>query len=175
MTVYINPGTGSVPNASLVQAQANMKVFRDDIDHFAYTESGLWERLEIIRPNLTEAEQADEAKGRFYFQLRDKQTGRSVDVEMPGIPIEKVRYMRCPQIQNIWDFPRLYIDGSSWVWYFAINTTCSSLFSPEEEEVEDEQYGNFRLYEEEKDEEENSHRNYEDSDEYKAMEEEGWI
>jgi hypothetical protein len=33
-----------------------------------------------------------------------------------------VRYLGIPG-QNIWDFPRLFVDGSSWVWKFAIAVT----------------------------------------------------
>jgi hypothetical protein len=40
---------------------------------------------------------------------------------MPGLPVEQVRYMG-ESGQNIWDFPRLYVDDSSWIWEFALSS-----------------------------------------------------
>lgn len=39
-------------------------------------------------------------------------------VDMPSLSLEKIRYMG-EKTQNIWDFPRLYVNGSSWVWKYA--------------------------------------------------------
>ena len=38
---------------------------------------------------------------------------------MPGIPTERVRYLGDPG-QNIWDYPRLYVNGESGVWSIAL-------------------------------------------------------
>jgi hypothetical protein len=46
--------------------------------------------------------------------------GRSIEIQMPGLPVERVRYMG-ETGQNIWDFPRLYVDDSSWIWQFALS------------------------------------------------------
>ncbi len=38
---------------------------------------------------------------------------------MQGFPIEQVRFTDAED-QNIWDSSRLYIDGASWVWRYAV-------------------------------------------------------
>ena len=38
---------------------------------------------------------------------------------MPGISLEKVRFMG-KEDENIWDFPRLYVDDESYVWKYAL-------------------------------------------------------
>ena len=58
--------------------------------------------------------------------------GRECWVAMPGLPLERVRYMGEPQ--NIWDFPRLYVDGDSWVWEFAIGWVRGILDGTHDEE-----------------------------------------
>ena len=40
-------------------------------------------------------------------------------IVMPGKPLDKVRYVGSPD-QNIWDYLRLFVDGKSWVWEFAV-------------------------------------------------------
>jgi hypothetical protein len=60
--------------------------------------------------------------GRYKFNVVHEKTGKIVtDVDMPGIPIEKVRYTGTED-QNIWHYPRLYVDGSSWVWLYALHS-----------------------------------------------------
>lgn len=51
--------------------------------------------------------------GRFAF--RCVVDGRKHLVEMPGNGLDEVRFVDGDD-QNIWDFPRVFIDGSSWVW-----------------------------------------------------------
>ena len=53
-------------------------------------------------------------------------------VEMPGLPLEQVRYMG-HEGQNARDYPRLYVDGASWLWEFAVNIVSDF---PEEEETQ---------------------------------------
>ncbi len=38
---------------------------------------------------------------------------------MPGFPLDRVRYIEGEK-RSILDFPRLYVDGSSWIWYIGI-------------------------------------------------------
>ncbi|MET9402659.1 hypothetical protein [Kitasatospora sp. NPDC002965] len=38
---------------------------------------------------------------------------------MPGLSLDQVRWMNEPD-QNIWNYPRLFVDGSSWVWWYAL-------------------------------------------------------
>jgi len=111
--VIINPGSGPVSNANELEAIKNIVKFVEDVGATDY--SG---------PYSSE-------DGRWNFKIYGN--NRSVEVEMPGIILSKVRYLDSEN-QNIWDFPRLYVDGSSWVWYFAINAAKDILFEEEEEE-----------------------------------------
>ena len=106
MNIIINPGTGHVPNATEQEAITNIKHWLVDC--------GLKNHKFIREPQL-------DADGRFGFIILEEGWDKGVfhRVEMPGIPLDKVRYMDTPE-QNIWDFPRLYVDGSSWVWMFSL-------------------------------------------------------
>jgi len=105
MPVVINPGTGPVADATEENAIENMEQFVLDsicADSFARDPGSDWN------------------DGRFSFRVfyavfPDKY----IDVQMPGLPLEQVRYMSA-EYQNPWHFPRLYVDGSSWLWYYAL-------------------------------------------------------
>lgn len=104
MTIFINPGSGPVADADEAAAWISIGTFAADL---------------MARDlHVTEvARQGAPDDGRYGFMLTFGD-GRRVEVEMPGLLPEKVRYLD-GDTQNIWDFPRLYIDGSSWVWRFA--------------------------------------------------------
>lgn len=108
MTIYINPGSGPVAGATLANAEANMSVLIEDLK----------KRPEITTIAMATPQQPTEDEGRYAFVI--VVNGEDHEVEMPGLPLNQVRYMR-ENNQNIWDFPRLYVDGSSWVWFFALN------------------------------------------------------
>lgn len=103
MTITINPGTGPVEGATIEQARINMDAFVDDL-----RERGMYVT------GLTRREDADD-DGRFGYLLT-MGDARKIEIDMPGVP---ARYMDTPG-QNIWDFPRLYVDGDSWIWMFAL-------------------------------------------------------
>ena len=106
MTITINPGSGPVDNTTQENADANMEVFRQDVkERHGYS----------VVSFLFEATQED---GRYRYLLTCD--GAIHEVEMPGWPLEQVRYMD-QETQNIWDFPRLYVNGDSGVWEFARN------------------------------------------------------
>ncbi len=101
MTIIINPGTGPVSDASYSYAKTNMAMLMVD--------AGCHSLTEVATPDLGD--------GRFrFFACRGD---RWHEIDMPGMPLNQVRYMG-DEGQNIWDFPRLYVDGSSWVWKYAI-------------------------------------------------------
>lgn len=104
MTVFINPGSGPVEGASVEYATTNMATFMGDL---------------IAAGHTVEAKgvAGNEDDGRWPFVI--KVDGVLHEIDMPGIPIANVRWMDEPE-QNIWDFPRLYVDGSSWVWKYAL-------------------------------------------------------
>lgn len=107
MSIIINPGTGPVADANEPQARANMDAFCDEL-----LKAG------VVVAGIAPLHDDHDGDGRFAYRL-DTADGRRLDILMPGIPTEQVRYTGADG-QNIWDFPRLYVDGSSWVWMFAI-------------------------------------------------------
>lgn len=113
--IIVNPGTGKCINATIENAQKNIEQFVNDLN------------LEV---EITRAESADYGDGRFAFIL--KHGKNSVEIQMPGLPSEQVQY-RNAENQNIWHFPRLYVDGSSWVWCFAIGVAYDYLTGSEQQ------------------------------------------
>ena len=112
----INPGTGEVEDAREEYADENIVQLVQDV--------GL-ERITYRRDAPR-----DYGKGRFAYQLSDAQ--RDVEVQMPGWPLERVRYLG-EKDQDMGNFPRLYVDGESWFWRFAVDMIKSKYESPEEE------------------------------------------
>lgn len=108
MTISINPGTGPVIGATEEHAKANMDAFSADL-----------RELGVYVTGLTRRPDADE-DGRYAYLLT-MGDARKVEVEMPGLPLDQVRYTGADG-QDIWDFPRLYVDGSSWIWKFALSS-----------------------------------------------------
>lgn len=101
MTIIINPGSGPVQGATYENAVANTIEFAREVGAESWSTTG----------NLAED------AGRWTFTLR--RGDESAEIEMPGLPLDRVRYVGAAD-QSIWDFPRLYVDGSSWVWKFAL-------------------------------------------------------
>ena len=106
--VFINPGTGPVRETLCRHAVMNMRAFRRDLN----------------ASGITFARYGKIEGGRYPFLVRLGK--REVVVEMPGLPLERVRYMNAPG-QNAWHFPRLYVDGSSWLWEFAVPSAREAL------------------------------------------------
>ena len=105
MTFFINAGSGPV-DGNREDADRNMHAFLED------TDSDSFEFLDV------------QDNGRFaYFLHKEEQ---AIEIEMPGLPLEEVRYLDKPD-QNIYDFPRLYVDGSSFVWKYAMSATVGQL------------------------------------------------
>lgn len=101
--IIMNPGTEAVPNATREHAIKNMSIFLAD--------------CEIEDLSFVSISERDYGDGRYAF-LVWKNT-RCHEIQMPGLPLHKVRFMG-EDDQNAWDFPRLYIDGSSWLWKYAL-------------------------------------------------------
>ena len=110
--IVINPGSGPVSNATRENAEANMAAFIADLKADGHAKA-----VDLLPQPL-----APEDRGRFtYVIVADTETH---EIEMPGLPLDQVRWMD-REDQNIWDFPRLYVDGSSWVWFYALRTTMN--------------------------------------------------
>lgn len=113
--VIINPGTGPVHDATVEAAEANIKALVEDA--CAGRE----------RPTIKRA--SGDSQGRFAFEL--SVGDRECEVDMPGLPLEQVRYTGPPQ--SIFDFPRLYVNGSSWVWPYAVSMVDDALYGERDE------------------------------------------
>ncbi|MFB7596917.1 hypothetical protein [Streptomyces sp. NPDC056160] len=107
MSLVINPGSGPVSEATEEHAAVNITVFADDL-----------RRAGLGVDSCSRTPGADYGDGRYAFALA-MTDGRTIEIQMPGLPVDKVRF-RDPEKQNIWDFPRLYVDDSSLVWKFAL-------------------------------------------------------
>jgi len=118
MTTFfsINPGSGPVVHATEENAWVNIRAFVTDL-----SEKGVG----IV--NILRRSDRDDLDGRYEYDLflkdpeprEDSEPRTRIGIAMPGLPLERVRYLGGTD-QNILDFPRLYVDGSSWVWKFAI-------------------------------------------------------
>jgi hypothetical protein len=119
VTIIINPGSGPVSGATRENAEANMAVYITDLKEGGFTKA----------VDLLPQPDAPEDRGRWTFSITaDKEVH---EIEMPGLPVDEVRWMDREE-QNIWDFPRLYVDGSSWVWFYALRSTMNDLDDEDE-------------------------------------------
>jgi hypothetical protein len=126
--VVESPGAGPVPGeATVEQAAANAEMFAADL-------RGLSGYGVSVAP-LTDPSDDEAAllmggtsyqpdhDGRFPFRLTVKGTVHVL--EMPGLPLPQVRYLGADN-QNIRDFPRVFLDGSSWAWAFGLRVLGAS-------------------------------------------------
>lgn len=103
--LIINPGSGPVHGATEDNAKTNLEAMARDPSERGQDASVVVGAL------------LDQEDGRWTGALLVD--GRMHEVDMPGLPLEEVRYLG-EEDQNIWDFPRMYVDGSSWVWKYAL-------------------------------------------------------
>lgn len=115
MNIIINPGSGPVSGATRENADANIAAFAIDLMVFGHAKT-------VRMLDGINSSQVTERDGRWIYSILAD--GETHEIEMPGLPIEQVRWMNLPE-QNIWDFPRLYVDDSSWVWFFALSSTMN--------------------------------------------------
>lgn len=107
----INPGSGPVKGATAERSAVNIKQFVADL---------AVRGLNVVQVDRMPEHDydAEDHDGRFAFDLTFDD-GSVAQVQMPGLPVDQVRWLG--QDQDIWQFPRLYVDDSSWVWFFALN------------------------------------------------------
>ena len=110
----------AVANATVEHARENMRHFLADLDI---------ERVAILEWSDLSYDKCYR-DGRFAFVLL-ADNNRWVDIQMPGWELSRVRFTGSED-QNIWHFPRLYVDGGGWVWSYALSSARVRLY-PEEE------------------------------------------
>ena len=99
MTPILNPGSGPVPDATEAQATENVAAFVDE----------LRASYDVNVASFTRNPSSDSGNGRWAFDLVTD-GGRRIEVQMPGAPLKQLRE----------EWTRLYVDGSSWYWEFAL-------------------------------------------------------
>lgn len=104
VNVIINPGSGAVKAGTVEQSEINIKAFIEDL----MVENVQYEFVKVLDD------------GRHLYKVWNDE--HSHEIEMPALPLENVRYLGLEN-QNIFHFPRLYVDGSSWVWMYALNVS----------------------------------------------------
>lgn len=113
--ILLNPGAGPVAGATVRQATSNMRTFMADL-------KAKWPDLKPARWGRVGPTYARENGGRAGFRVRVGR--RSCVVEMPGHPLDMVKDpLRAGQILPV----RLYVDGSSWFWNFALSQVAEEL------------------------------------------------
>jgi hypothetical protein len=111
--LFINPGTGPVDDATEANARVNIRQFITD--------------LGIDGVRVRRLARADYGDGRYAFRLYYK--GRRCEVQMPGLPLDQTRWQKG---LDPWEFPRLYVEGSSWLWSFAVGCAQRDLLGDED-------------------------------------------
>lgn len=107
--VISNPGTGPVDGTRERDARRNIGAFCRD--------------LALPSPNIrVERRPSGDFDGKYDYLLR--RGIRTTTVSMPGLPLDRVKLRPG---SNAWHFPRLYVDGSSWLWPYAIETARDAL------------------------------------------------
>lgn len=115
-----NPGNGPIEGADLFHAVDNMSTFVADLrvrSRYGGVIHWTSEGIGIDR-------RGDD--GRYGFVLRAN--GRRCEIDMPGLPLDRVRPVHWAEGNyNAWDYPRLFVDGNSWLWEFAVNMVVRGL------------------------------------------------
>lgn len=108
--VWFSPGTGPVENATFDNARDNLVALLGEVHLTA----------QDVTITATGAE-----NGRYGFQVQRGK--RSCVIEMPGLPLAQVRFTLSGRKLNAWDYPRLFVDGDSWLWCYAAECVNDAL------------------------------------------------
>jgi len=106
--IIINPGTEPLATSSEDAATRSMEALLKDLADGA--------SASFVRDADCDYDATYE-DGRYAFALTYRD--QDFEIQMPGWEPEKVRFTGEGD-QNIWDYPRLYVNGNSWVWKYAL-------------------------------------------------------
>lgn len=111
MTIFINPGSGPVEDATYENAVTAIEQFCIDLAaaHGTPGEDVEWVALD----------RQGDGDGRFPFSVSVPWRSAALLVDMPGCDPELT------QRGEPWVSPRLYVNGSSWLWGFAVDVSGS--------------------------------------------------
>lgn len=116
MSIVINPGTGPLnpDGVSRDKAVTAFRKFKEDLESAG------------VKSEMGEVSTGDvHGYWTAFFAVDDRQH----EVEIPGLPLDKIR---CGPNDDPWQFQRIYIDGSSWLWDIAV--TVIRDHEPEEDD-----------------------------------------
>lgn len=116
--IVINEGAGSVPDAEEANALHNMALFNYELRVIDKVTVDTWDRHRDV-----------DGDGRFGFTVKLSNGAERV-IRMPGADIEQVRYLDTDYQRHRSDFTRMYVDGSSWFWCYAL-AIVSETMEPE--------------------------------------------
>lgn len=116
--LYVNTGTNPLENTNEGLANKNIEQLIEDVGLDGVTAKRNKDR--------------DFGKGRFAYVLTYELNKRNIEVQMPGLSLERVRYTQ--ESQCACEFPRLYVNGGSWLWKFAVNLIKSTFENNDLEE-----------------------------------------
>lgn len=124
MRVIVNPGTEPIEEeTSIENALENMKQLVKDCG-FSLDEITIFENKKAHED------------GRYMFTL-SRIGYDGAEIFMPGLPLEEVRFLGSEHGHNAWYFPRLYIDGSSFLWKSVVHLAGLQLNHRQGEPYED--------------------------------------
>ena len=107
--MIVNPGTSPMRDTSPKLAKAGIAQFVKDLH---------MEDLKIKR------DKKGDNDGWYGFMLKSEHA--KVSVLMPGLPMSAMRWMPGDK-ESAWVFQRLYVDGGSWLWKFALEIAGEGL------------------------------------------------
>jgi hypothetical protein len=102
--MVVNPGTQAMSETSPKLAKAGIAQFVEDL-HPAKI------KIKVKRDKKSDND------GWYGFTLKSKHA--KISVLMPGLPLEYMRGTKKDTTAS-WAFQRLYVEGNSWYWNFAL-------------------------------------------------------
>jgi hypothetical protein len=107
-SLILNPGTEPIRGPRRLARVALLRFVRD-----------------LGLDGVTSVETPEHDSGGYYASVLSRGK-REVCVAVPGLPQRLLRY-RGRSRHDPWDFQRLYVDGDSWLWFFAVPAVAENL------------------------------------------------
>lgn len=130
MDLIINPGTGPVDGGSEERAAANVRQLFDDVGVVGRAvelvcrgsdDGGRYGFVVRVSPECDCTVPISEGAGQHAPGCACLGESAEIEVDMPGLPLREVR------TDDLLRAPRLYVDGSSWWWPYALGVVADRL------------------------------------------------